>query len=57
MIRASAGTQDLVQRLCRQATEIAAAFAAQHASASARGDWYSARALWPDLFGENRDGK
>ncbi len=58
MIRASASTQDLVQRLCEQAARIAADFAASpSAQPSSRRDWYSASALWPDLFGEKSDGK
>ncbi len=61
MIRASASTQDLVQRLCEQAAQIAAAFdssrAAQQQRPLSRHDWHSAGALWPDMFGENSDGK
>lgn len=56
MIRVSARTATLVQQLRRRAARIAAGHATarrpQH-----RGDWHAAAALWPDLFGDHRDGK
>lgn len=58
MIRASASTQALIQRLTGQAARIAVAIvAARSAEPRSRGDWHSASALWPDLFEENRSGK
>jgi hypothetical protein len=56
MIRVSARTATLVRRLQRRAARIAASRAA--ARRPKRGDdWHSAPALWPDLFGDLRDGK
>lgn len=59
MIEASAGTQELVQRLRERAAKFAAALFAEGRSRRTPGrhDWHSAEALWPDIFGENRDGK
>lgn len=58
MIRASASTQGLIQRLTEQAAQIAVSFAAARSSKPrSRRDWYSASALWPDLFEEKRSGK
>jgi len=59
MIEASASTQDLIQRLRQRAAKVAAGFLAERRAdrTPARGDWRSAKALWPDIFGENQDGK
>lgn len=58
MIRASARAGQLVQRLRARAERIVAAqVAARSRGPVDRADWRSARALWPDLFGEHRNGK
>ena len=58
MIEASASTQELVQRLRERAVKIAATVLAQRSGRTpARHEWRSAKALWPDIFEENRDGK
>lgn len=55
MIRVSARTGQLAQRLRAQA----ARFAAAHLRKRPRGraDWHSAAALWPEMFGDIHDGK
>jgi len=58
MIEASASTQELVQRLRERAAKIATTVLAQRGGRTpARHEWRSAKALWPDIFEENRDGK
>jgi len=58
MIKVSASTQELVQRLRERAAKIAATVLAQRGGRTpARHEWRSAKALWPDIFEENRDGK
>lgn len=58
MIRVSARGAQLVQRLRARAEQIAAArAAARRLRPEQRSDWRSAAALWPDLFGDPRDGK
>ncbi|WP_146107620.1 hypothetical protein [Porphyrobacter sp. HT-58-2] len=59
MIRASSHTGHLVQRLRVRAARLVnervdALHRRQHRT---RTDWHSAAALWPDLFGDQRDGK
>ena len=56
MIRATVRKSQLVQRLRAQAERIVAGRAARLRQ-SRRTDWHSAAALWPDLFGDPRDGK
>jgi hypothetical protein len=56
MIRVSVHADQLVQRLRARAARIAASHATKHRS-PARSDWHSAATLWPDLFGDPRDGK
>ena len=56
MIRAAARGDQLIQRLRARAARIAAARTASR-HPSQRADWHSAAALWPDLFGDTRDGK
>ncbi len=57
MIRAAARTAGLVQRLRARAADTAARRVASLRRRSARADWHSPAALWPDLFGDLRDGK
>ncbi len=58
MMKASASTQDLVRRLRERAAKIAASVLAERGGrASVSHEWRSAKTLWPDIFGENRDGK
>jgi hypothetical protein len=58
MIRITLSTGRLVQRLRARAERIAAGqIAARRRDASPRPNWRSAEALWPDLFGDTRDGK
>jgi hypothetical protein len=58
MIRAAARTDQLVQRLRARALRIVAERAAARPLRSTRrSDWHSAETLWPDLFGDLRDGK
>lgn len=58
MIRAVARAGQLVQRLRARAERIAAGRAARYRRRTdPRPGWHSAEALWPDLFGEHRDGK
>jgi hypothetical protein len=58
MIRVSARGAQLVQRLRARAERIADQHAATGRLRSAqRSNWRSAAALWPDLFGDPRDGK
>ncbi len=58
MIKASGSTPELLQRLRERAAKIAAALLAERRGRTpARHEWRSASALWPDIFGENRDGK
>jgi hypothetical protein len=59
MIRVTARAGELVQRLRKRAARIAAGHAAEQRkrAVSRRADWHSASALWPDLFGDRRDGK
>lgn len=56
MIFASARGDRLVQRLRVRAARLAAERAAK-ARPPRRSDWHSAASLWPDLFGDPRDGK
>ena len=56
MIRAAVRGDHLIQRLRARAARIAAARITKHAR-SKRTDWHSAASLWPDLFGDKRDGK
>jgi len=56
MIRGHARSDQLIQRLRARAARIAAARAARRRP-SQRTDWHSAASLWPDLFGDSRDGK
>jgi len=56
MIRAAARGDQLIQRLRARAARIAAARMAKRRPPQ-RTDWHSATALWPDLFGDPRDGK
>ncbi len=59
MIRVNARASELVQRLRIRAARIAAgrAVAQRKRAVSRRADWHSASVLWPDLFGDRRDGK
>lgn len=62
MIRAAARTDQLVQRLRARALRIVAERTAARPQSSVRrstrrSDWHSAETLWPDLFGDLRDGK
>ena len=58
MIRVAARADLLVQRLRARAARIVAARAALRRARPQQGaDWHSAAALWPDLFGDARDGK
>lgn len=58
MLRASANTLLLVQRLRERAARVAADLLAHHSGRGrARSDWHSASALWPDILGEDSDGK
>lgn len=57
MIRVTERGTELVQRLRLRAARIAAGYAAALRPPPRRTDWHSASALWPDLFGESRDGK
>lgn len=58
MLRASANTLLLVQRLRERAARAAAGLLAHHSGRGrAPSDWHSASALWPDILGEDGDGK
>lgn len=57
MIRASTRADTLVQRLRLRAAQAIAGRAAARRRPSHRTDWHKAAALWPDLFGDPRDGK
>ena len=57
MIRASARAATLVQRLRLRAARLVADRAPARRSRRQRTDWHKASALWPDLFGDARDGK
>lgn len=59
MIRASSRTGQLVQRLRARAARIVneRIDTLHHKQRRTRADWHSAAALWPDLFGDQRDGK
>jgi hypothetical protein len=58
MIRISLSAGRLVQRLRARAGRIASQHvSARRRDAFSRPNWRSAEALWPDLFGEHRDGK
>jgi len=56
MIRAAARGDHLIQRLRARAARVAAARRADQLR-SQRSDWHSAASLWPDLFGDTRDGE
>lgn len=57
MIRAATRAGQLVTRLTARARQIAARRAGAIRREQRRADWHSASALWPDLFGDYRDGK
>lgn len=59
MIRVTAQSAALVQRLRERATRLAAAYAASRVRRARRrrADWHSASALWPDFTGDSSDGK
>lgn len=59
MIRAAAATERLVLRLRARAARVAAmrADTLQRERQGQSAQWRSAAALWPDLFGDNPDGK
>lgn len=59
MIRVTAPSAALVQRLRDHAARLAAGYAAARGRRTARrrADWHSATALWPDFTGDSRDGK
>jgi hypothetical protein len=57
MIRASARVEVLVQRLRLHAARLVAGRARNRRRRPQRTDWHKAAALWPDLFGDPRDGK
>lgn len=56
MIRVSARMGPLMQRLRVRASRLVAKRAVSLGRPK-RTDWHSATALWPDMFGEPRDGK
>lgn len=56
MLGASARTGQLVPRLRARVAQIVAERVADRA-VSRRPDWYSASALWPDMFAGAGDGK
>lgn len=56
MIRTAARASQLAARLTARARRIAAQRLATRKQRQ-RTDWHSAAALWPDLFGDPRDGK
>lgn len=57
MIRASVRAGALIQRLRLGAARLATDRKHARRSRPQRTDWHRAAALWPDLFGEPRDGK
>lgn len=56
MLGASANSEQLVQRLRTRVAQIIADRIAARTSTRRR-DWYSASALWPDMFAGAGDGK
>jgi hypothetical protein len=56
MIRVAARAGQLAARLTAHAKRIAAQRVVSRSRAQ-RTDWYSATALWPDMFGDPSDGK
>jgi hypothetical protein len=57
MIRASARVEVLIQRLRLSAARLVAGQIRNRRRRPQRTDWHKATALWPDLFGDPRDGK
>lgn len=60
MIRASARIEALIRRLQLGAVRLAAGRARSRRGRRGRRqrtDWHQPAALWPDLFGDPRDGK
>ncbi len=57
MIRASARVEALVRRLQLRAARLVAGRARNRRGRRQRTDWHKPAALWPDLFGDTRDGK
>jgi hypothetical protein len=56
MIRAAARAGQLAARLTARAKRMAGQRLATRRRTQ-RTDWHSAASLWPDLFGDTRDGK
>jgi hypothetical protein len=59
MIRAASRTGQFVQRLHARAGRLVKerVDTLRKGRRQSRQDWHSAAALWPDLFGDPRDGK
>jgi hypothetical protein len=55
VIEAAAASARLIQRLRARAERLVAGRSAVRRRR--RSDWHSAAALWPDLFGDDADGK
>lgn len=57
MIRASARVEVLVRHLRLRAARLVAGRARDQRRRPQRTDWHKPASLWPDLFGDSRDGK